>query len=242
MTYSDWLQIPEGRATGCLPRTTKVGELCSIARDRIPIIEPEDWDAELAKLPGGCIDLSEWVGEVYDQDGFGSCAFESSTKAIEVVARFCGYDTPTLNPWFGYGIAVGWRGGPYVGTAIDENVKRLQNVGAASEAVWPRKKGPNAKPSAEAYENALRYRIAEALDCPNIPEVGSALFRRRPVMVGWQKHSELLVGLLPGRRVRVCGSYGPNWRNGGFHDEPIERIDFRYGAFCVYTVVDRDAP
>ncbi|MGE4340693.1 MAG: hypothetical protein AB7E55_32790 [Pigmentiphaga sp.] len=238
MSESDWLQIPSGAATGCLPRTSKFGEVCSIAREKIAIIDPADWDAELTKLPGGIIDMSDCVGEIYNQNGYGSCAFESTTKAIEVVGRFTGYDMPTLNAWFGYGIAVGWRGGARVGTNIDENITRLNKLGAASIDVWPRSKGHNAKPSAEAYADALRYRTLEWLDCENIAEVGSCLFKRHPVAIGWASHSELIVGLLPGRIVRVVGSYGSNWRNNGYHDEPISRIDFRYGAIALRTVAD----
>ncbi len=238
MSESNWLQIPDGAATGCLPRTSKFGEVCSIAREKIDIIPMEDWDAELAKLPGGMIDMSDCVGEIYNQNPYGSCAFESTTKAIEVVGRFAGYDMPTLNAWFGYGIAVGWRGGARVGTNIDENIKRLNKYGAASEAIWPRSKGPNTKPSADAYADALKYRTLEWMDCENIAEVGSCLLKRHPVAIGWNSHSELLIGLLPGRIVRVAGSYGPNWRNKGYHDEPISRIDFRYGALALRAIAD----
>jgi hypothetical protein len=230
------------RATGCLRRKTRFGDCCSLASEKLQnIIDPEDWDAELAKLPGGCIDLSDCIGEFYDQNGYGSCGMESWNKAVEVVLRAAGYeDVPTFNPWFTYGIAVNWRGGARVGTSIDENFTLLQKTGVCPADVWPRSQGPNKKPSDEAYAAALNYKPIEGLDCSKVADVGSGLFERHPVVIGWNGHSELLVGLFPGKKVRVCGSYGSDYYGGkGYHDEPISKIDFGYGAIILRTVSDQ---
>ena len=233
MTQMNYMP-PTDRPTGCLLRTTKLGECCSLAKDKLrTIIAPEDWDAELAKLPGGCIDMSDVVFSHYDQNGYGSCAMESWHKGVEVAYRAAGYDCPEFNPWFAYGIAVNWRGGPRTGTSIDENFTLLSKIGCCPASVWPRSTGPNKKASNDAYAAALNYRPLEGGDCANIAEVGSSLFERHPVIIGWSGHSELLVGLLPGRKVRVCGNDGS-----GFHDEPISAIDFQYGAIALRTTTD----
>lgn len=235
MTNQMWM------ATGCNRRTTRFGECCSLAAEKLnTIISPEDWDAELAKLPDGMIDMSDCIGEWYSQNGYGSCAMESWNKAVEVVLRAAGYkNVPTFNPWFTYGIQVNWRGGARVGTSIDENFTLLQKIGCCPADVWPRTEGPNKKPSAEAYAAALNYKPIEGLDCSSIADIGSALFERHPVVIGWNGHSELLVGLLPGKKVRVCGSYGATYYGGkGWHDEPVSLVDFGYGAIVLRTASD----
>lgn len=224
---------------GCLPRKSDVGQLCAVASSKLATISPNEWDDILKTMDGGCVDLSAYVGEIYYQNGHGSCAHESWNKAIEIVYRMAGFEVPTFNPWFSYGIAVNWRGGPRVGTSIDENLTLLRKVGVCPANVWSREQGPNKKPSAEAYAAAEKYKPLEALDCENIADVGTALLRRHPVVIGWSGHSEVLVGLLPGKRVRVCGSYGSKYYKGsGFHDEPISNVDFRYGAIILRTVTD----
>jgi hypothetical protein len=240
MTDMNFMPSSAVRPTGCLVRKTEFGKCCAVARERLQdIVQPSDWDDILAIMPGGCVDFSDVIGEIYDQNGYGSCAMESWTKGIEVAGRLAGYEVPTLNPWFGYGIAVDWRGGPRVGTAIDENFTLLQRVGACPASVWPRSKGPNKKPSDEAYAAALDHCPIEGDDCENIAEVGSELLERHPVIIGWHGHSELLIGLKPGQIVKVCGSYGSSHYNGsGFHDEPISAIDFQYGAIALRTVTD----
>lgn len=230
------------RATGCLPRKSKPGTVCSLAKDKLEVIPRAEWDSILAGLPNGCIDFSDRIGEFYDQDGYGSCAMESWHKAVETILRLIhGADVivPKFNPWFAYGIAVNWRGGPRVGTSIDENFTLLQKIGCCPEDIWGRGMGPNKKPSAEAYAAAEKYKPLEGLDCENVDEVGTALIKTRPVVVGWNGHSELLVGLKPGGIVKVCGSYGSDYYNGsGFHEKRVSDINFGYGAIALQTAVD----
>lgn len=238
---NDWIDSYGDRPTGCLPRAFAPGTVCGMAMDKLDEVIPRSrWDEELAKMPGGVVDMEDCVGEYYDQNGFGSCAWESTTKAIEAASRLQGMTTSGLNPWFGYGIAVNWRGGPRVGTSIDENLQQAMRLGVASAEIWPRSEGPNRRPPEVVYTDALRYRPTEAFDCVNVAEVATCLLKRWPVVIGWNGHSELLIGLKPGGIVKVCGSYGSSYYNGkGWHDEDIDRIDFDYGAFAVRAVVDR---
>jgi hypothetical protein len=226
------------RPTGCLPRRSKMGAVCSVAAEKLDVVIPrQEWDALLKDLPGGCVDMTDRIGVHYDQNGFGSCAWEGTTKALEIASRFAGQDTDELNAWFGYGITVNFRGGPYVGTSIDQNLVKIREIGAPSVAVWPRSHGPNKKPSPEAYADALQHRIDEALDCANINEVGTCLLKHHPVVIGWNGHCEVLAGLKPGGIVTVCGSYGAKYYGGkGIHEERIDKINFKYGAFAVRTV------
>lgn len=238
---SDWISSYGERPTGCLERAFDPGTVCGLAADKLDEVIPRiRWDVELAKIPGGEVDLWDCVGEVYDQDGFGSCAWESTTKGIEIASRLAGMATATLNPWFAYGIAVRWRGGPMVGTNIDSNLEQAMRLGVASAEIWPRSEGPNRRPPEEVYTDALRYRVIESDDCTNVAEVATELIKRRPVVIGWNGHSEVLVGLRQGGIVKVCGSYGPTYYNGKpWHYESIDAIQFKYGAFAIRAVVDR---
>lgn len=237
---SEWINNYGNRPTGCLPRVTKPGDVCGLAGERLDEVIPwQEWDAKLDEI-GGEVDFSDCVGEIYDQNGYGSCAWESTTKAGEVACRLAGMDTPLLNAWFGYGIAVNWRGGPRIGTNIDSNLVQAMRTGLGPASLWPRSQGPNRKPTPDVYEEALRYRPIEAWDCVNINEVGTCLQKRVPVVIGWKGHSELLVGLKKGKIVKVCGSYGNAYYGGsGYHDERVDQINFDYGAFAIRAMVDR---
>lgn len=239
--YAAWLNVPKGCATGCLPRISKPGGICSLAGERFKTIyEVEDWDAELAKRPNGEINLLDLIEEPYDQNGAGSCAKESPVHGMEIVGRGTGMKTPRLNPWFSYGIATNWRGGPRVGTNIDANLVRLRDVGCASEAVWPRSMGYKKRPSEEAYADALLYRYDEVYDCTRLAHAGTSLLDGFPVVVGWSGHSELLVGLKPGGIGIVLNSYGAKWGpfGNGTHLVPLTRIDWQYGAWAPRTLKD----
>lgn len=227
------------RPTGCLPRLYEFATVCAAALDDLDeVYEETDWD-RLLDAVGGEIDFGDCIGTFYDQDGYGSCAHASLNKAAEIALRQAGVDAPELNHWWSYGIAVNWRGGPRVGTNIDQNLLQVLDKGMCPVSLWPYSKGPNSRPPVETYEEAKRFRPVKASDCSSVEEVWTCLYKRWPVVIGWNGHSECLVGLRKNRTVKVCGSYGPTYYGGqGYHYEKIDRIEFGYGAFAIQVMPD----
>jgi hypothetical protein len=172
---SDTLIIPPGKKTGCLPRRSRVGEVCPLLADHINVIPRDEWAQYI-----GEVELSIYVRKIKDQNGVGSCATESTAQGVEIVRSFAGLPWVELNPWFIYATS---SGGVDRGSNIDTNLEFVRQYGVAPESVWPRSRGWRTKPSADAYEAAKAFRIDEFYDvtsvallhynCANIPIVSS---------------------------------------------------------------------
>ena len=134
----------------------------------------------------GSVELRSCVTTIKDQDGVGTCATESTTQAVEIVRRFEGQEYVELNPWSIYWYTSGGRDS---GSSIDDNLAYVREKGICPESLWPRSKGWKSRPSAEAMEAALQYRIDEFYDVTTIAEAGTALLLGFPVVFGWQGHS-----------------------------------------------------
>lgn len=224
----DNLIIPENKRTGCLPRKSKFGEVCDLLADRIDILDQDKWGEFIGKVTS-----SQWVNQILDQDGVGSCATESTTQGDMQIRAYNGLSFELLNPWFIYYHTSGGRDN---GSNIDTNLEFARDKGIAPESVWPRSKGWRAKPSREAYAAALNYRLDEFFDIGTVREVGSALCFGFPVVFGWQGHSCVLCDLLSETTARYANSWG-DWGDKGFGTIRLSSINFAYGAFAVRSVV-----
>ncbi len=242
---NDWLTIPDGKATGCLPRASKPGEWCPMLAERIAVIDPREWDGILAEREkaGESLKGRNDVRKIKDQDGIGSCATESTAQAIEVTMVRSGQPWEELNPWSIYRVTSGGRD---TGSNIDANLQHARDIGVLPCSFFPRYDATgkivnrwNARPPAGWEEIASQYRIDEWYDTTTVAEGGTALLLGYGLVVGWSGHSELIVDLLPGGNGMVANSWGKGWGDGGFHIVPLSRIDFRYGAFAVRTTHDR---
>lgn len=238
---NQWLVIPPGKATGCLPRVSKPGQYAPMLDERIKVIPSGEWDDILARRP-------EYTGradvqKIKDQDGIGSCATESTSQAMEVIQVRSGQPWEELNPWSIYRVT---SGGSDRGSNIDENLKFARDIGVLPVSYFPRYDAAgkivnkwNAKPPAGWEAVAAKYRIDEWYDMTTIDEVGTALLNGFPVIVGWSSHSEVMVDLLPGQKAVVANSWAPTWGDAGFHVESLSKISWGYGCFAVRTVTDR---
>lgn len=229
-----WLDVPPGKAMGCLPRDSKPGDLAPLMADQFDTIPRGEWDGLCGK-----IDLDSCVNVVFDQDGVGSCATESTTQGVQVVAEFTGYEFEQLNPWSIYRVT---SGGTDRGSNIDRNLEFARDVGILPESYWPRSKGWRAAPPDGWEEVAAKYRIQEWYDLTTIEEVGTALLLGFPCVVGWSSHSELIVDLLPGEKGLVVNSWAPTWGDNGRHVVPLSKVNWGYGAYAIRSVVDRGIP
>lgn len=218
--------IPQGKAAGCLLRSTKLGEVCPLLAEHVPLIPRSDW-------PKYGTDLRPFVRTVLDQDGVGSCAAESTTQAIMVGRTFAGLEHVPLNPWSLYHVTSHGRDG---GSSIDENLAVARDRGICPESVWPRSKGWRAAPSPEALEAAKAFRIVEFYDIANVDEFASALLLGFPVVWGASGHAICAVQHTPNYPL-IVNSWATSWGDGGFGKwVNYSGVNFAYGAFAVRTV------
>lgn len=228
------LIIPPGKATGCLPRATRFGTCCDKLEDRMDVITSED---TLRSLIGtvGLRPRLDTVG-VYDQNGFGSCATESTTASWKLSSAESNRDFIELNPLSIYHFT---SGGSDRGSNIDRNLEYARDVGILPESVWPRSKGFRAKiPQSLIDDHAGKYRIREFWDCGTIDEVRTSLALGFPVVFGWRSHSCCLIELKNMSTAYYLNSWGADWGDNGVGEIALRSINFGYGAFSVRSVTD----
>jgi len=226
------LILPPGYKTGCLPRKSRFGEVCDPLEKAIEIIPVDRWQ----KLIGE-VDLRPKTPDPpYDQNGYGSCACESSSGSVETVRVAAGLPRVRLNPYFVYHTTSGGRDN---GSNIDDNLVFVREHGIAPESVWPRSHGPWKTPSAEAKKEALKYRILEFYDIANWEEFGTALLLGFPVVFGYSGHSVLATSLIDENRLEYLNSWG-NWGDQGFGVLRSSSIMWQYGAWAVRSVIAPD--
>ncbi len=230
------LAIPPGQATGCLPRETRVGEVCPLLSDRITIIPREDWQPYIGKVK-----LRSFVQVVLSQGQIGSCATEATSQSIMIDEAVAGLDHVLLNPWSLYAFTSGGRD---QGSTIDGNLQRARSHGVLPESVWPRGgQGAhrwNEKPQQSLFDkHALK--IDEFYELNTINEIGTALIRGFPVVYGWNGHSCVLTGLLSLDKAQYCNSWSIDWGDKGFGEIALSEINSMYGAFAVRTTNRKEA-
>jgi len=230
---SDRLIVPDGFATGCLPRAAKPGYWAPLFGERVKVIDPDEWP----KLIGET-ELLSFVRKIKNQGSVGSCATESTSQAVEIVRNWEGQEWVELNPWFIYHTT---SGGFDQGSSIDTNLRFVRDNGIAPESVWPRSKGWQATPSADAREAAKLYRIEEFYDITTTAEIGTALLLGFPVVFGWSGHSCVMTQLVNQTTAEYANSWG-NWGDQGFGQLRLSSVNFNYGAFAVRTVSLKDQP
>lgn len=234
MSNADRLIIPAGKKAGCLPRASKPGYYCSLFEDKVPVIDPSDWTSII-----GEVELRSFVRKIKDQNGVGSCATESTSQAVEMVRNWESQDWVELNPWSLYYFS---SGGQDNGSSIDTNLKLARDQGICPESIWPRSKGWQAKPSADAMEAAKLYTIQEFYDITTIAEFGTALLLGFPVVFGWSGHSVVATQLLTTTTFEYANSWAPSWGDQGFGTLRLSSVNFNYGAFAVRTAAIKDLP
>lgn len=245
MTRLSWSPFPPpGRRTGCNPRKSKAGEVCSLFSEKIKVIDPNDWDQILADrlASGQSLKGRSDVRKIKDQDGVGSCACEATCQAMEVTMVRSGQPWEELNPWSLYRLVTQRDDG----SSIDEDLQVARDVGVLPVSFFPRYDANgkvinrwNATPPDNWKEIALQYRIDEFFDITTVAEAGTALIEDYALVFGYQGHSECMEDLLPKSNGDTANSWGTDFEEAGFHVVSLQRIDFRYGCFAVRTNKDR---
>ena len=214
----------EPRLAGCLPRKSKVGELCPLFSGVV-----EDMtDAELANAVGK-VTLRHFAS-IYDQDGKGSCAAEASDQAGSIARVVAGEPLILFNPWFMYRVTGGGRD---AGSNIEDNLVFCRDQGMCPVSVWPRSKGLS-RPSEEAIEEAKKYRILEFYDLTTVRQMRTALAKGFPVVWGANGHALCKVEDQGPDKGLDANSWGTGWGDNGFGVWTSYRgIQWGYGAFAV---------
>ncbi len=225
----------DDRKPGCLPRKSKVGQWCPLLRDAIEVIPESDWAKYVGK-----ISLRPYVKTILDQDGVGSCATEATAGAVMISRAFSNLPHVVLNPWFIYHTTSGGRD---QGSSIDENLAFARENGIAPESVWPRSKGWQAKPSADAVEAAKAFKILEFYDITSIAEMVSALLKGFPVVYGSNGHAVCKVEHVDATQGLDLNSWSESWGDGGFGVwAKYKAVNFQYGAFAIRTTTEVKQP
>lgn len=232
MSVSELLVVPPNRCTGALPRSSRVGSICPLAAEHIDLIPSGEWAGLIAQRQSAAVNMRDFIRDINDQDGVGSCATESTAKGIETQRLLHGLPYVALNPWFIYSHT---SGGVDRGSSIDENLEFVRKYGCASKDVWPRSKGWRTKPTQEAYHDALQYKIDEFYDVTTTQEIGSCLLKGHVVVFGWQSHSELMIDLISPSTALVVNSWGDTWSGDGMHEVRLSSVNFMYGCFAIRT-------
>jgi hypothetical protein len=223
--------VPRGRATGCLPRVSRPGEWFPLYSERLDVLT----DAEIEEI-GPLVNNQQFVEEVLDQNGHGSCATESTGQDTMVIRAFSGQPFVLLSPLFIYNTTSHGRD---AGSSIDENLRFVREKGIAPESLYPRSGGFRRKPSEEAIAEALKYRVEEFYDITTVRELLSSLALGYPVVYGARGHSVLKLQYLGNGRTLDVNSWGTNWKNGGFGEwASPSNVNWRYGAWAARTVVE----
>lgn len=175
-----------------------------------------------------------------DQDGVGSCGAEGSAGGLMTRRIADGQQHVMLNPWFVYNTTSGGRDG---GSNPLDNLSFLQKYGCASEKVWPRSKGWRTKPSDEAYQDALNYRILPdgLVRIRSWEELGSMAFWFSGGF-GYSGHWIEFCEPISTSRIKYHNSWGPDFGDNGFSTLSRSSIYEQYGMWAVIAVTDRTGP
>lgn len=230
---------------GCLPRQAAVGALFPTldSNPETPLIPRAQWAS---------LDFSHFVPKILDQDGIGACNAFAAVQAFHVIRKQAGLPFVELSAGNLYGQI---NGGVDRGSLLGDAVKALKDTGACKAATigqldwrpnrWPR----------NWQEEAKRFRILEAYDCPSFDHIASAILYGFPVdfgiFVGTRFQPDQRSGWLPdyvggGGGHAMCGvglayddrrgwgiitanSWGERWGKDGFCIVPESY--FRRSAF-----------
>jgi len=220
------------RPLGCLPRVASPGAVYPVFGER----------------PGGrVIPRAEWrptdfrhlVAKILDQDGQGACNAFASVQALMVLRAMAGLPYVELSAGNLYGRI---NGGRDQGSTLADAIQKLEAEGVCKAATVPHLAWRPATWPSGWREEAKRFRVLEAWDCPTFDHLASAIqlgfavnlgvlvgSNFEPGPDGWVPprrgggggHAMCGVGLLrhpqSGRwGILVANSWGKAWGLGGY--------------------------
>jgi hypothetical protein len=161
----------EPRKLGCLPTPPILKGSFPLFGDRVKVIPRDKWEA---------CDRRHLVRRVFDQDGIGSCASESTTQTLEIARSIAGNDDVKLSPANLYGRV---NGGRDAGSTLGENLREIQNRGVCTEDLVGHLDWRQWNTSGWEKEGK-RYRVTEIYLCNSFDAIISAVLLGFPVVYG----------------------------------------------------------
>ncbi|MBU2048630.1 MAG: hypothetical protein KKH61_06600 [Gammaproteobacteria bacterium] len=226
--------LPKGKALGCLPRSTQVGEVWPLLRDAVPLVPKSEWEARLAQAPN----LASHVRKIKDQDGVGSCAANAASTTVEIARDAAGLPFVELSAASLYKQV---NGGRDQGSAIDDNLEALKSVGVVPVGFWGGENNWRQREPTGFAQEAKKFRVLEWFDLPDFDSFISALFLGFPVCYGvfWEGGGHAICAVKPikdasGWGCRFANSWG-DWGEAGFgtmYEPQISRGIRAFGAWC----------
>lgn len=230
-------QIDLPLATGCLPRSSKVGE-----KPHFPVAGTVDACPILPRSQWSECSIRHKVWTVIDQNPQNSCCPSATTGAAMLLREIAGEKRILLSQGSLYGQINGGRDN---GANIEDALEAMMKTGVCpASRIDPQDWQGRDWPSDWKAE-AKKFRILEAFDCPTFDAVASAVQRSLPVVFGvfWGAggHAITAVGLkqIGGSwNLEFLNSWGASWGDGGLGFLPEAKCGGikNFGAFAVRSV------
>ena len=239
---------PDDTPGGILLPETSYEQLMAVSIEADPgfrRIPQDQWPDLIAQK----YNTSYWVTTILSQGSVGSCASEAKDGGVMVIREKHGQHQVEFNAYGTYGRV---NGGQDRGSSLSANLAFGRNRGCFPGYAWPRSKGWRAEPSAEAYQEASKYRILEYFRIPtrDWDAFGSALLQGYCVYWGYTGHAIVACDLVSTEKFRYLNSWGESWgqasphsdrTSGGFGIARDVDIEWAYGAYAFQAVtLDQD--
>lgn len=244
------------RKLGCWPRTLRPGALYPVfgSRPSARVIPRDQWQE---------VDWSHFVDVVMDQDAQGACNAFASVQAVHVLRRMGGLPFVRLSAGNLYGRI---NGGRDAGSTLADAIRELETRGVCRAELVPELEWRPHRWPPGWQEDARRFRVIEAWDCPSFDHIASAIQLGFGVNIGiligsnftpgpdgWIPprsgraggHAMCAVGLARKGNtwgVKIVNSWGPRWGQRGFGiiPESYFRDQLWTDGWAVRVVVDPD--
>jgi hypothetical protein len=246
------------RTLGCLPRVVPPGTVYPIFGERGParLIPRAQWVQ---------CDWSHFINRVLDQGNTGACNAFASVQALHMLRAAAGLPYVELSAGNLYGRI---NGGRDAGSTLVDAIRELEKRGVCRATLighleWQPHRWPK-----EWEEDAKRFRVLEAWDCPAFDHIASAIQLGFGVNVGiligpnfnpgpdgWIPervgraggHAMCAVGLARKGDVwgiKIVNSWGDKWGKGGFAiiPESYFRDPVWTDGWAIRVVVDPEGP
>jgi hypothetical protein len=229
----DYFDLPIG-ACGCHPRPAKVGanprfKVWGTVED-CPTIPRSEWQE---------CSLRHKVWEICNQANQNSCCPTATRGAVQIVRETMGLRRISLSQGSLYSQISGGRD---QGANIMDALEAMMDVGICPDSVIDQYDWQGRDYPANWKEEAKKYRILEAWDCPSFDEMISAVQKSIPVVFGvnWSGgggHAICCVGYKDGK-AEILNSWDKDWGDGGygFLTESQCRAITSFGAFAIRSV------
>lgn len=152
------------RVLGCLPETNE-------SRSRFPVfgsqmaapLDPSQWQE---------IDLEWYAAPTLDQKMTSACVSFCCTSGMHMAYLQSGRPLVEFHPFFVYGLI---NGGRDAGAMISDGLMALKNYGICQKDEMPPNVMFQQQFPKQAFENAKRFRLGQAYQCPTFESICSAI-------------------------------------------------------------------